>query len=82
MAFEIKQYLFEPLSVAKAWFLGYEICQLLPMYEPRVSIQQLKVTANPNDSSYTIVLRIAIPSLDKELDINSVLSKDGYAILG
>lgn len=36
MAFEIKQYLFEPLTEAKAWFLGYDICQVLPMYEPRV----------------------------------------------
>lgn len=26
MAFEIKQYLFEPLTQAKAWFLGYDIC--------------------------------------------------------
>lgn len=38
MAFEIKQYLFEPLTEAKAWFLGYDICQVLPMYEPRVQI--------------------------------------------
>lgn len=82
MAFEIKQYLFEPLTVAKAWFLGYEICQLLPLYEPRVQIVQLNVVANISDSSYTIVLKVAIPTLDKELDINSVLSKDGYAILG
>lgn len=26
VSFEIKQYLFEPLTMAKAWFLGYEIC--------------------------------------------------------
>ena len=26
VAFEIKQFLFEPLTIAKAWFLGYDIC--------------------------------------------------------
>ena len=36
VAFEIKQYLFEPLTQAKAWFLGYDICTTLPLYEPRV----------------------------------------------
>lgn len=26
VAFDIKQYLFEPLTQTKAWFLGYDIC--------------------------------------------------------
>lgn len=82
MSFEIKQYLFEPLTMAKAWFLGYTICQTLPLYEPRVSISNVVVDANPNDHCYTILLSVLIPSLDKEVDIKSILNEEGYTILG
>jgi hypothetical protein len=40
------------------------------------------VDANPNEGFYTISLSIQIPSLNKSVDIKSILSKDGYAILG
>lgn len=82
VSFEIKQYLFEPLTMAKAWFLGYDICQTLPLYEPRVKLTGVVVDANPNEGFYTISLSIQIPSLNKSVDIKSILSKDGYAILG
>ena len=82
VAFELKQYLFEPLTIAKAWFLGYDICQTLPLYEPRVKIESVVVNINPDYGCYSIRLSVAIPSLDKTVDINSILSKDGYTILG
>lgn len=82
MSFDIKQYLFEPLSESKAWFLGYDICTSLPKYEPRVKITGVVVDAHINDGCYTIKLSVRIPSLDKDIDINSILSQDGYTILG
>lgn len=82
VSFEIKQYLFEPLTMAKAWFLGYEICQTLPLYEPRVKITNVIVDVNPNSHCYTIKLSVLIPSLNKEVNIKSLLNQDGYSILG
>lgn len=82
VAFEIKQFLFEPLTIAKAWFLGYDICQTLPLYEPRVKIEGVLIDINPDYGCYTIRLSVFIPSLNKTVDINSILSKDGYTILG
>lgn len=82
MAFEIKQYLFEPLTMAKAWFLGYEIYQTLPLYEPRVRVKNVSIEANVNRGFYIIALSINIPSLNKDVDIKSILNKDGYTILG
>lgn len=82
MAFEIKQYLFEPLTQAKAWFLGYDICQNLPLYEPRVKITNILIDVNPNESYYVINLSVQIPSLNKSVDIRSILSQEGYNILG
>jgi hypothetical protein len=54
----------------------------LPLYEPRVKIDSVVININPNWGYYTIKLTVTIPSLDKTVDINSILSKDGYTILG
>lgn len=82
MSFEIKQYLFEPLTEAKAWFLGYDICQQLPLYEPRVSITGVTIDVDTEKGCYVINLSVSIPSLDADVDIRSILNSDGYSILG
>lgn len=82
VSFDIKQYLFEPITATKAWFLGYDICQSLPMYEPRIKIANIEIAPNVDDGSYTIKLAITIPSLNKTVNISSLLSQDGYYILG
>lgn len=82
ISFDIKQYLFEPITQTKAWFLGYDICQQLPLYEPRVSISSVGVEGDPNQHCYVIDLKIEIPSLDKTVDIKSLLNEDGFYILG
>ena len=82
MRFEIKQYLFEPLTSTKAWFLAYDIRQLIPLYEPRVRVNEVSVSVG-NDSCYIIKIKIAIPAVsDKSFQISSLLSQDGYVILG
>ena len=82
VAFDIKQYLFEPLTQTKAWFLGYDICQTLPIYEPRVTIDGVVVDVHANEGCYTIQLSVRIPSLNKSIKISSILSQEGYSILG
>lgn len=82
VSFDIKQYLFEPITSTKAWFLGYDICNTLPMYEPRIKIANIEIAPNINEGSYTIKLSITIPSLNKNVNISSLLSQDGYYILG
>ena len=82
VSFDIKQYLFEPLTQAKGWFLGYDICQTLPLYEPRITIENILIGVNPNEHSYLIQLTVLIPSINKEVNIKSLLSQEGYHILG
>lgn len=83
MKFQIKQYLFQPLTQTKAWFLGYDIYKSLPKYEPRVKINGISVIPNNSMGYYTIKLNISIPSISGEsFDIKSILSQDGYSILG
>lgn len=81
MSFNVSQYLFEPLSVTKAWFLGYDIIQFFPLYEPRVQVQGVEVTANIAESVYEIKLTIGIPDVSgKPFQVSSILSQDGFAI--
>ena len=75
MSFNISQYLFEPLSQIKAWFLGYDIIQFFPLYEPRVIVQNVEVVANIIENVYEIKLVIAIPDISgKQIEVSSILS--------
>lgn len=82
LSFNVSQYLFEPLSITNAWFLGYDIEQFFPLYEPRVKIQGVEVIANIKENLYEIILTIGIPDVSgKNLKISSILSQDGFAII-
>ena len=75
MSFNISQYLFEPLTQIKAWFLGYDIIQFFPLYEPRVIVQNVEVVANIIENVYEIKLIIAIPDISgKQIEVSSILS--------
>lgn len=79
--FQIGQYLFEPVGESDAWFLGYDICMLLPIYEPRLRVNSVKITPDEENSLYIIELDIGIPNISGEnFKISSILSQDGYEI--
>ena len=75
MEFDISQYLFEPLSTTKGWFLGYDICTRLTIYEPRVKVDNVSVTAYINEGYYYIELTLSFPDISGEsFKISSILS--------
>lgn len=79
MKFELSSYLFEPLTNAKAWFLGYDIYQMLPKYQPRIRIQNVIITPDFNNDCYIIELTVLIPSIsNEEVKFSSVLSAQGH----
>lgn len=79
MNFDLRSYLFEELTEAKAFFIGYDIIHLLPAYEPRVKITNVEVVAYISSDAYMINLSVAIPSINKEVKLSSVLSGDGFS---
>ena len=82
ISFDLREYLFEPITETKAWFIGYDIYLRLPQYQPRVKIKSLKIIPDPDNKLYTITLSLSIPSLDnKTIDISSILDSDGYSII-
>lgn len=40
---DVRGFLFEPLTEAKGFFIGYQLTKLIPLYEPRVKIQGVHV---------------------------------------
>lgn len=76
--FDLRTYLFEELTEAKAFFIGYDISNLLPTYEPRVIINNVEVTAYIASDAYLINLSIFVPSINKNMKLSSVLSGDGF----
>lgn len=79
MNFDLRSYLFEELTEAKAFFIAYDINHLLPFYEPRIKITNVDVTAYYNDDAYVINLSIEIPSVNKEIKLSSILDGDGFS---
>lgn len=78
MNFDLRSYLFEELTEAKAFFIGYDIIHLLPAYEPRAKITNVKVTAYYSSDAYVIDLSISIPSIKKDVKLSSILTGDGF----
>ena len=69
MEFDLSQYLFEPLTRAKAFFLGYDLMSLIPRYEPRVAVNNVDVTAHPQDGCYRINLNVTLKDFNKAIDV-------------
>lgn len=79
MNFDLRSYLFEELTEAKAYFIGYDIATYLPMYEPRIIIGDINVVAYYNHDTYVINMNIHIPSINKNIKLSSILNSDGFS---
>ena len=80
MAVNMSNYLFEPLTYAKAYFIGYDLCTLIPAYEPRVKIGNVNVNPIIEDDAYFITLSLSIPSLSKNIKMSAILNSEGFVI--
>lgn len=78
MNFDLRQYLFEAVTETKAYFIGYHISTYLPIYEPRIEIENIHVIAYPMQDAYKINLTVSIPSLSKNVNLRSVLNSNGF----
>lgn len=76
---DLRDYLFETVSQAKAFFLGQTIYDGLTTQEPRVHIDQIEVIAVTDENEYIINIALSIPSLNvNAVSLKGVLNNDGY----
>lgn len=76
--FDLRSYLFEELTESKAFFIGYDLTHLLPIYEPRVRISNVEVKAYYEADAYEILLYVYIPAIEKNIKLSTVLNGDGF----
>lgn len=75
---DLRDYLFEPVTETRAFFIGQDILEGLSTQEPRVVVEDITVTALIDDQSYEIDLNISVPTLDvNNLSLKGVLNNDG-----
>lgn len=75
--FNLKKYLFERINSNIAYFIGYEICTKITVFEPRVVIDNVNIQLDYDNACYIITLEFKIPSLNQTLSLESVLSRGG-----
>ena len=73
------QYVFTNLTENNARLMAQTILQGVKIFEPRVSILNISVIVNFDESQYDINLRISVPSLNLDsVSLKGVLKDSGY----
>jgi phage baseplate assembly protein W len=75
------QYLFEPVSSTIARIIGAKIVKEIPVFEPRIRVQNVNIDINPDEQMYIITLSISVPSLNKNVQVVGSLNKEGFSLL-
>ena len=76
----LQNYLFDVLTVPKAYSIVYEIRSKLLMLEPRVTIRNVTVTLDFSSDAYIISLEIFIPDIQDYISLSAILSDSGVSI--
>lgn len=71
----VRGLLFEDVSFVTANLLQSEIQETIQRFEPRVSIDAIRVQANPEQNRYDITLRFFINNLQAPVTVNFFLEK-------
>ena len=79
---DLRDYLFEPVTEVRGYFLGEDILTGLPSQDSRIQLNEVRVLVNPDEQEYQINLNISIPSLNVyDLSLNGLLNNDGYTFV-
>lgn len=79
---DLRDYLFEPVTEVRGYFLGEDILTGLPSQDSRIQLNEVRIIVNPEDQEYQINLNISIPSLNVyDLSLNGLLNNDGYTFV-
>lgn len=72
------QYLFEPVTTSTANTIGETILNGITRFEPRVTVDKVRVVGNAEANEYNITLILRVPSFSPKdpLKLNAILSKN------
>ena len=76
---DLRDYLFEQVSIPKGYFIGEDIFKGLVTQEPRVEVNRVDVLVDEDEQQYVINLNISVPSLNAyDISLKGILNNDGY----
>lgn len=79
---DLRDYLFEPVTEVRGYFLGEDILTGLPSQDSRIQLNEVRIIVNPEDQEYQVNLNISIPSLNVyDLSLYGLLNNDGYTFV-
>lgn len=79
---DLRDYLFETVSQAKAFFLGLTIFEGITIQEPRVQVDGIEVNAVIDQHEYIVNIILSVPSLNvNRISLKGVLNNDGYTFV-
>jgi phage baseplate assembly protein W len=71
----VAQLLFEPLSPLTASRLEDEVARMITNYEPRATINQILVSAQPDSNAFSVYLSVYIGNQTTPTAINIILTR-------
>lgn len=75
----LMQYVFEACDEDIANLIGNQIVAGVTTYEPRVTLNKVRVTAEPESQQYTIVISFSVPTLgNTSFNLTGLLSTSGF----
>lgn len=78
----LAQFLFAPVSVTMARMIGSRILEGIETYEPRVTVENVNVYPDPDESSYQVELSIKIPALsNRNVSFTGLLTQPGFSMI-
>ena len=81
----MRRYLFAPVNDRVAYIIGLDLLDNIPMMEPRVIINKLNVSPNPDSNEYIITIKYGVPALIAKngniQQLNLTLDKNGFQII-
>lgn len=67
--------LFEPITSITATLIENEIVRMIKNYEPRATVSQLNVTANPDGNAFNVALYVYVGNQTTPTAINLLLQR-------
>lgn len=76
----LSQFLFTAVSTTMARMIGNRIVEGIETYEPRVTVENVNVFPDEDNSLYQIELRIKIPALsNRKVSFTGLLNQPGFS---
>lgn len=71
-------YLFQPVSETYGQLIGREIQRAIELWEPRVTLDSIRVVGHPDRHEYDVDIAITIPNLKIKTNLTGIIGQSGF----